>query len=40
MKNITSRKGEINEIQWINSQYKNVGFVESNSENEFKLIFF
>ena len=35
MNNITTRKAEINEIEWINSQYKNVEFVESNFNNEF-----
>jgi len=38
MKNITTRKAEINEIEWINSQYKNVEFVESNFNNEYIVI--
>jgi len=38
MNKITTRKAEKNEIGWINSQYENVGFAESNYDNEFIVI--
>lgn len=38
MRNIITRKAQINEIEWVNSQYISANFKESDFDNEFIVI--